>query len=260
MTREFPSAIYSPNYYLIHKKNEIQEPRPWNVLNLVRSYMPNGASVLDAGCGNAKQFEDLKENLLEPIKQFTGFDINRTLLEQASTKAKGVNVNLVQADILPASGAFPFANESFDMITFILSKHNAGEAYRILRPNGVVIMERVGEMDKRNIKLMFGNDEQGEQRGYMSEYHPGDLAKIYKADFIKSGFGEVDCIQATWKTWVTRSGLIALFENTPFVNKFDRKKDRKTLDEVVEKYKKSNGIEFIQHRILIVAKKTILNA
>lgn len=251
--RKFNSETYK-DYQKVRERESFEEPRPWNIIEVVRNSLPGSESqLLDAGCGEALKLIELIEK--NPDLSVTGFDITRELLLRAKSNKKSAGVDqvgLAQSDI---EYVFPFPEESFDTVTFMLSRHNAPETFRVLKPGGIVILERVGEQDKREIKDLFGNGVDGKPRGYLNEIPPGGLSDIYNQDFEKAGFSDVQVEEGFWRTWVPKQKFISLLENTPFILDFDIEKDGTIVNEIERKFGSPQGISFIQHRILLVATK-----
>lgn len=230
-------------------QGDIEEARPWQLLQVIRSYIPENARLLDVGCGPGTKLPSLA-----PFSSgIIGVDTVYGLVFKAKVlvdESKMVHIEFANAD----GNRLPFPSGSFDIVTHMLSPHNANEAYRVLRPGGVVIMERVGEQDKWELKEFFGSDEQG-PRGYRMEYKKGQLANEYKADFEKAGFSEVSVLDGMFYSWYTRDRLERLIKEAPTIRNFDPVADREILDRVEQELGTPQGIRLQQHRILLVAKK-----
>lgn len=56
---------------------------------------------------------------------------------------------------------YVFSDNSFDVVTSILSAWESPEVYRVLKPGGVFILEASGARDKADFKYLFGKDEKG---------------------------------------------------------------------------------------------------
>lgn len=230
-----------------------EETRPWNFLDIAKDIFPENANVLDVGCGNGKKLQELLTTYGLKVS-FTGFDLNSELLTKTKQRFEesGLDIGLARAN---STKGFPFPNETFDVVTFMLSTHNAKEAYRVLKPGGFVLMERVGDEDKKDIKVMFGDDVSGKPRGFKLSKEPGKTLDQYTQDFKDAGFETVMPYSGTWKSYHSEEGLRYLLEHTPFVADYDHVKDRETFDAVVRRFFTPQGIEIVQHRILVIAMK-----
>ncbi len=246
-SKVYDANIESPD---IRGKEEL---RPWNLFKIIKSHVTSQSKLLDVGCGTAN-----KSIPLAPyVKNLTGLDIwkNPKLAQKAALNVKEShykNIVLKQGD----SRRLPFADNSFDLLTYMLAPQYAYETYRVLKPMGFVIIERVGEQDKLNFKKMFGNNENGRSRGQNCEFEYGDLAGEYVRELIRVGFCDVKVCSGKWKTWYSREGLLKLFQATPTVQSFDLQKDAPIIENIVQKYRTNHGILTLQHRYLIIAQKT----
>jgi len=93
--------------------------------------------VLDMGCGPGQ----VAEKLAAQNTSVVGLDFSEVILARASSRG----VSCVKADMDGA--ALPFADESFDVVLFTQTiehlfhfREAVGEAYRVLRPSGRLIL------------------------------------------------------------------------------------------------------------------------
>lgn len=249
-TRGFPNY---DDYSQIREVGLNEEKRPWNYIDVLASLTPRGAKILDCGCGNTFKLEELLQRTGSDIEIFA-YDINEALLNKAYERIAKLNlpIEIFRADML---SDFPVPSESFDVVTFMLAKHNAEEAHRVLKPGGLVVLETVAERDKREAKELFGADKNGVPRGFLCEYAPGELYSKYNRDFIEAGFEIESSQEGIWTTYYTKEGLLKLLNSTPFVRDFDEKKDENVFKEVVRRFSTPQGIALKQHRNLLVARK-----
>jgi SAM-dependent methyltransferase len=147
----------------------------------------------------------------------------------------------------------PFEDESFDIVTAMVAPHDTTEVYRVLKPGGYTIIEKISDRDKWNFKVPFGNDEKG-PRGQFSYYEKGERVKEFREEFLNF-FSELEIRNGFWKTYYSVQGLYMLLEETPTIRNFDKERDRHIVEEIAEKYKTEKGIETTQNRLLIRARK-----
>ncbi len=229
-----------------------EEIRPWNLFEVIKTYLTPESRLLDVGCGTANKLIPLSSF----VKDIVGLDIwkNVQMRKKAATNVResgNKNITLIQGD----SQKLPFPDNNFDILTYMLAPQYAQEAYRVLKPGGFIIIERVGEDDKKNFKEMFGNNSEGHPRGLNSEFKTGELAAIYKQDLMNTGFSDITVRSGKWNTWYTHAGLIKLFQAAPDVQDFQTQKDASIVDKIARKYNTSKGILTQQHRYLIIAQK-----
>jgi len=241
--------IYTPRYDsdLLRGK---EEQRPWNFLQEVRRYARDSDTLLDIGCGTVAKTLRLACDVaaiygLEPSAQ-----MRHKARENIWVSGKK-NIALVGG----CAEQTPFYDNMFDIVICIMAPHDTKEIYRILKPGGRAIVEKVGDRDKYNFKQVFGNDSQGSPRGYNCEFEEGQLADILTQQFGEMSFREVSVRNGFWKTWYSFQGLVMLIEETKTISGFDRAQDYRFLQEIRDRYMTENGIETMQNRVMIQAQK-----
>jgi len=225
----------------------IEDPRPWDLLDVVRQYLNLSDVLLDIGCGTAAKLTKLAGN----VATIYGLEPN----DEMRTKAERNIVRTGVSNITLSSGRaeeIPFDDDFFDIVTAMVAPHNTQEAYRVLKPGRYCIIERTGDLDKYDLKLAFGSDEEG-LRGQNLHYQ-GKMHKLFEEEFGRL-FSEVSVQSGFWNSYLTMEGLILLLEQTPSVRGFDKDKDQKVLQRIKEDHSTNIGILIRNHRILIVAKK-----
>lgn len=103
-------------------------------------------NVLDMGCGDGKDIE----TILQVTKNVTGIDNDPIAIEDAKNKLQGhPSIQLVCGDALNMQ----FKPSTFDVVVFLDFIENMGihrssvfkEAYRVLKPNGALIVTTYSE-------------------------------------------------------------------------------------------------------------------
>ena len=246
---DFPTFKYSPAEYnqdLIRGKDV--GPRSHNLTKEILSRLPFESTLLDIGCGSASKLLPLASN----IQNIIGIDNNPAVVAEAKKNvlAAGIeNIRIKEADC----NHLPFTSNSIDMVTFMLSPHNAKEAYRVLVGGGIAIADRVGERDKPEIKAFF-KDKSGNPRGYRSNLPEGEVGRLHLYDFFDVGFIEVSCKNIFWKTKYTKEGLWLLLKSPTTIEGFDPIKDEDIFNLAWSKLAKRNMATLTQHRVLLIAK------
>jgi SAM-dependent methyltransferase len=228
-------------------------PRPWDLNGEVLKARPHDV-LADIGCGTARKLIPLAPY----FKRIFGIDIQSSMLQKAAENMRQGNVDnalLWQAD----TNNLPLPDQSIDIITYMLSPPNVKEAWRVLKPGGWVILERVAEDDKLEIKSPFGEDDEG-PRGFRVGLPPGKVANDLCMQFSEvesgAGFEFVNVRSGKWQTRYTKEGIIELLTHTPTVRDFDPKKDRAIIRRMFRKRTAPEGfITATQHRVLLIARK-----
>jgi SAM-dependent methyltransferase len=220
-------------------------PRPWNITSKLKEYADNSKTLLDVGCGTCFKTIPLSPN----FKSIYGIDTCHDMLNKARMELKRSQVSnyfLINGD----SNFMPFRDNSFNIITCILSRWSPKELARVIDQNGVMILEHIGCEDKKDFKLLFGSDEYGLRGQFI------DFEKEQYIDMLYSSFSEffhkVVIKEGYWNTFYTYQGLLELLSHTPTIRNYN-KNDTITLDNFVQKNNKQGLIELTQNRILIYA-------
>lgn len=225
-----------------------EAPRPWNLAETIKDYAKSSDTLLDIGCGTAIKLLQLAGN----ARVVYGIEPNERMRAQAAENVRNAGVS----NILLIGGCaerLPFTDNSVDVVSCMVAPHLTSEVYRVLKNGGYAILEKIGEMDKRNFKEEFDVDESG-TRGQFAYLDTGALARIYEEDFTTL-FSEVSVREGFWDTWYSLEGLLLLLEQTPTIRDFDKTADAAALQKIQRNHTTPKGIATEQHRILIVARK-----
>ncbi len=204
--------------------------------------------MLDIGCGTATKILPFARKAHEVIS----VEPSAPMRDKAEENIREHGLENVRI-IAGSADHLPFEDESFDMVTSMLAPDDPDEIFRVLRPGGIAIIEKLGEQDKTNLKGFFGSDDQG-PRGQLGDLLPGERLRKYKEEYGRR-FKKVLTQDGMWDTFYTRKGLIILLENTSVIRGFDLERDREALDKAVEALETPSGILIPQHRILVIAEE-----
>jgi len=130
-------------YDLISEKFSQTRNHLWRDLEFIGSYCKKGDKVLDFGCGNGRLWEFLQKKNID----YTGLDISDKLLAKAKNQFRGPGINFQKISGLDS---LPLESDSFNAVYAIAVFHHlpgkeirkkmAAELYRILRPEGTVVI------------------------------------------------------------------------------------------------------------------------
>jgi SAM-dependent methyltransferase len=221
-------------------------PRPWNLHQEILNYAGKDKNLLDIGCGTAFKLIPLAPYFQEII----GLDPSQSMLEAANKIVRDNNLSNIK--ITEGEGeALPYATHSFDIITCMLSRWSVSEIHRVLKPNGVVIVEHIHCEDKKDFKLLFGKDEEG-WRGQFLNFSKDNYIAHYK-DLFSEFFKMVSIQEGHWDTIYTPQGLSELLHYTPTIRHYDEQRDASSLKKAMQLFETSQGIKLTQSRLLIKA-------
>ena len=240
---------YTGNY--VHPELHGEKSINDHMTGILLGVIPPNGNLLDVGCGAANKIIPIAQTGVTVI----GVDVSEGLLNEAE---KNIHESgLENITIIPGNtDQLPIENASVDCVSYMLAPHNAVEAFRVLKPGGYVIRERVGFRDKDNIKRLFQNTD-GSTRGYQGEI-PSDeaLRDLLIKDFANAGFIDIKFEEIEIETFYTPEGLRLLLKETPTVKDYDEVKDKSIVDELINSQMNSEGkIRTIQRRLILIARK-----
>ncbi len=232
---------------LLRGLDDSETPRPWDLFEEIKIHASKEKKLLDIGCGTAFKILPLAKYFEEVI----GLDPSQSMLEAAAKNAKKQDINNIRF-VEGKAEKLPFPDHSIDVISSILSRWDASEIKRVLKPNGMCIVEYIGCEDKKDFKLLFGSDEEG-WRGQFIEYQKDEYLKLCYDDF-STFFDTVSIRNGFWDTYYSEEGLKQLLSFTPTIRNYSAALDTDALNEVINSFQTEKGIKLTQNRILIHAK------
>ena len=221
----------------------------FDFVSYMNKYLSENDLLLDLGCGTCRK----TEKMAKIVKTVWATDRNEEMIRKASENLADkqiTNVTLVRTD----NHNTPFSSHSFDICTACLTHWSTAEVYRILKPDGLFLIETLCPEDKQEIKQLFPDDSIG-KRGYLS--NQSSRERILQLTTELGTFFEILNLQTVVsETTLPLEGLITLLELTPTIRGFDRKIDCDFLSPLVQ----NDTITFTERRFYIVAKAKTLPA
>ena len=215
----------------------------WDFMSIVRQYVNNNFILLDLGTGSGEKILPLAKK----CKRVYGIDNSKSMIARAKKNALKLGVNNVQLK-LGDINHIPFASSTFDIVISRHSPINFKEACRVLKKEGLLITQQVGERDKQNIKDVFG-------RGQSYGKKHGELIDNYVKKAQNASFKVLGKDHYHSSEYYKVPDLIFLLENTPIIPGFNVKKDINRLQIIKNKFKSKLGIRTNSCRYLLVLKK-----
>lgn len=243
------NIYYKADYdsILIQGTDDPDTPRPWNLKQEIQEKVADNKTLVDLGCGTGSKIFPFAVYLSSLI----GIDPSQDMLDQAlknKSKTQSKNISLLKA----TAEKIPLSNQSVDVVTSILSRWDTVEISRILKPEGIAIIEQIGCRDKKDLKLLFGQDNLG-WRGQFIEYEENEYLTYIEEKFSPF-FNEVVIKKGFWNTYYTEDGLKKLLLFTPTIRNYNQSLDMPYVEKAIKLFSTDKGIKLTQNRILIYAK------
>ena len=123
---------------------------PWDYRQVIGQYLTPEKKLLDIDTGGGEFLLSL-EHPYENTAATENYPPNVQLCKE---KLLPLGIDFRQAD---GNGAFPYPNDSFDVVIDRHGDLNPAEIYRVLKPGGVFISQQVGaENDRELVQLLCG--------------------------------------------------------------------------------------------------------
>lgn len=127
---------------------------------LVSEHLPQGGTVLDAGCGEGFYTAALAEAALEKNGRTAGIDISKFAVKAAAGRHKGIDFAVASLFHIPC------AAESVDVLTDVFAPIVPAEFHRVLKPGGTMILAVPGARHLYGMKeVLYDAPYENEEHG-----------------------------------------------------------------------------------------------
>lgn len=247
---------YNNAYDNAELRGQDVDERPWDLTKVILNYAGADKNLLDVGCGTGFKLKPLAPHFDEII----GVDCSDSMLLAAEEQISAAKINNI---FIKKENAYQlsFADETFDVVTCMLSRWTLSELHRVLKKNGILIIEHLGCQDKYSLKKYFDDQNSSEKRGQYLEYNNQQQLINIEEEFYKY-FNIVEIKNGFWKTAYTHDGIRELLKYTPTIKNYNEVSDYEklacALKELTE-YSSERKVILEQNRILIIATGKITN-
>lgn len=222
--------------------NENIRNKRYSVIPYIKQFYKKDYVCLDLGCGSCRKIIPI----LELVKHYYAVDIDRDRVKSAKELCKNKNITIGVAN----NFYLPFKDAAFDLVSCFMTKYSIEEVSRVLKKDGLLIVETQGADDKRELKKIFGKDELGWRGTLLPDNTKNRIDRLTK---YANTFFEIDQLhQIKFNTKIKLQYLIELFEMTNEIRNFNKNKDIKILENILDQ---EGYVEFEEDRIIIVAHK-----
>lgn len=225
--------------------SEYMRNKNYNVIEYIQPYYKNHYRCLDLGCGSCRKIV----NLCDKVTSYHAMDYDERRILDAKKQCEEKGISNI---ILGVGDNFylPFECNTFDLVSCFMSRYSTSEAARVLKKDGIFIIETAGANDKRNIKKAFGTDNFG-WRGRMLNDTPQEKVARLEGELMPF-FSIVDMHIVEFETKISSGVFIELLHMTNEIRCFNEKIDKhiiKTLED------NDGNIVLEEEKIIIVARK-----
>jgi ubiquinone/menaquinone biosynthesis C-methylase UbiE len=203
--------------------------------------------VLDLGCGSG----ELTIQVSRYCKKIIGVDCFVDYIKTANKDKKNQNIENVLFKIQDGR-KLSFKDETFDVVYSSRGPVSANsfffkEALRVLKKNGLLIEETIGETDKIELKKIFNRGQNfpyfiKKRESVQKLFDKFKLQKVLLEDFVY------------YQRFSSTNAVIRTLERTPIIADFDKKQDAQYLRKIELMHQK-RGIILRTHRLWWIAKK-----
>lgn len=224
---------------------QIGEDTKPDFFTFVKKYSGRKMIALDVGCGSG----ELTKRFGGLFKEVIGVDFMANYIQTANQESAASNVQFMVADC----DNLPFPGGYFDVVVSLRGPLSASqkimnECSRVLKSGGILIEETIGELDKIELKEVFG-------RG---QNYPPKGTKIESIQSL-SGRAGFQIVKHKYFRYFTRykdaDEVADLLEMAPIIDHFDRKADNEKLEILQDELATEQGIILSSHRLWWVGKK-----
>jgi ubiquinone/menaquinone biosynthesis C-methylase UbiE len=233
--------------YEFHGHSKLVAGEKPNFFKYLNKFANKNYKVLDLGCGSG----ELTLKFSPFFKEIIGIDPFINYIETAQkqkdkTKIKNVTFKVANGKKLP------FEDESFDIILSSRGPLSANinfikESSRVLKEDGLMVEETIGEKDKIELKRIFKRGQNYPVRETKLK-SVKNLLKLSGMKLIESKYFKF------YQIYPSINEVIEILERAPIIPNFDKAKDGPYL-KLINKKLNNKGLKLSSHRLLWRAKK-----
>ncbi|QPC81762.1 class I SAM-dependent methyltransferase [Phototrophicus methaneseepsis] len=219
-----------------------RDPVPWDYEQVVVPYLSTHARVLDIGTGGGERL--LK--LLPLLGSAVGVDADEAMIQTAQANARSAQQYQLSFRVM-RSEKLLFDDNAFDVVLCRHAPYDVGEVLRVLKPGAVFITQQVGWLNTANIYRAFGQRPQ--HNDGTDPYKMGRRFKAAGCDVL---------VQASYDVpyrFLDVESLIFWLQAVPVPSDFAMETHWQGVQDIIQRYSTSRGIETNEHRTLLVVRR-----
>lgn len=212
--------------------------------NKVLECSGKGKTALDLGCADGRFTLSIASHL-----KIVAIDLSKEMLSVAKKLQKEKRITNVVFEEQDANRT-TYHDGTFDVIYSRRGPTPYKEIKRLLKAGGLFIEISIGELDAKEIKLVFGRGQK-----YGKEWMKNVKGQSVK-DLEKLGFRILFAKDYFYTEYYpTYKDLDLFLQGVPIFEDFDSEKDKEKLSDYVRDNSSEKGIKLPRHRVVILAQK-----
>lgn len=233
--------------YEFHRQGRLVTGEKPIFFEYLKKFANKNFKVLDLGCGSGEL--TLKLSLF--FKEIVGIDPFDDYIKTAKKLKKAVGAKNVIFKVVDGK-KLPFEDEYFDIVFSSRGPLSANidfikESFRVLKKEGFMIEETIGEKDKIELKKIFGRGQNYPNRETKLE-SVKKLLKQFGMKLVESKYFKF------YQVYSSINDVVEILERAPIIPDFDKIRDKAHIEEISIKLGNEN-IRLSSHRLLWTAKK-----
>ncbi|MFA5870456.1 MAG: class I SAM-dependent methyltransferase [Candidatus Paceibacterota bacterium] len=233
--------------YEFHGQGRLTQGEQPNFFEYLKKHANRNFNVLDVGCGSG----ELTLKLSPYFKKIIGIDPFKEYIKTAKQQKKNDGIKNVTFRIEDGR-KLPFKNEYFDIIFSSRGPLSAdinfmNEGSRVLKKEGIMFEETIGEKDKSELKKIFGRG----QNYPIQETKLKSVKKLLK----QSGMKLIESKYFLYyQIYPSINEVIEILERAPIIPHFNKIKDKIYLENISKRFN-TKSIKLSSHRLHWMARK-----
>lgn len=231
---EFYEKIGNWDFSMISYHEEIIKDE-FDYFKWIEKYTNEECVCLDLGTGGGEKVL----NFYPKVKKIIGIDLSSQMIKTArenleKSTRKNEEISFLQMDI----NNLKFDDNTFDVITARHTILNVNEIKRVLKPNGILIIEGVAKDDSYELKEMVG-------RGQCF-FDETSIEEIEFQELENAGFRFLENKMMLLNEWYhSKNDFMSLLFKTPIIEKITEK-DLIKIEEYVSKNTNLGNIKLVR--------------
>ena len=217
---------------------ETEDFTNWDMYEILKNATNEESRVLDLGTGGG---EKVLKCFPDYLKEVIGIDFSKGMIETANENLKKSGKKNITFKFMN-NLKLDFEDEYFDVVVARNTVINAKEIYRVLKPNGLLIVHGVDKYDCHELKKIFGKGQA------VNDVNP--ISIIDFNDIFDAGFNDIELVPLHEREYFKNEDLFYKFLlKVPIIDDFSEEAEDENAEEVTDFYAKELDKELLSKYI-----------